>query len=731
MIIRQILLMSFIFGTNLIAQTEYQWPCTPFDQQHFINGGFCENRPDGAISIDHFHDGIDIHLLQGNNVYSVISGTVTSLSRVGINAYVRVGRYAYVHVDPSPNIQVGSIVVAYQTVLGTTNSWNHIHFKDGYSGSEINALRADGGLIPMVDNYKPAVDGIEYYINGTLTRFANNRVSGRVEIVAKARDRTDNGVLGDNNGIHEIGFQIYDATGNQALTDSIINFNFYQIPASHSYVTNVFFPGSDISNYYYTITNRVNGDGFWDTRSYAPGTYKVKVFTSDPELNSSEFWSTVEVVAQDIYPPARPDWLFLETNSSNNLRLSWLANDSTDIAGYDLYFSFNGVSWSKQISISANIQPLDTTLIIYDYPKDAAVFFRLVAYDNSAVPNFSDSSDVYGARLSISGPDLLIVDAFDRTDGYWNRGSHSYNLDYGLILDELDLAFNSCSEDMILRGDIRMSDYETVIYMLGDEGSGEPALSTDEQDLLKEYLRQGGNLIISGSELATGLSSAPDSAGRYFLSEFLRAELVSDSSVSLQVKGKASTSFDGFSTAVNAPNGKTIACDVITPAGSEPIILYDDNGVSGVYASGVFSGGSAPARLVYLAFPIELISDRQARRFLLSRIFDLFDVQTDIAVSDQSKQLSGLMLTDNYPNPFNPATQIRFNLEAPENVILEILSIDGQKIKTLINRTLSAGRHQVAWDGTDINGGNVSSGIYIYRLRTPGHQIARKMTLLR
>ena len=77
-----IFILFFIAAGVLNSQTVYNWPCDPFNQQHYINGTFCENRPSGDIARHHFHDGIDIHLPQGSNVYSVINGSITSFSTI-------------------------------------------------------------------------------------------------------------------------------------------------------------------------------------------------------------------------------------------------------------------------------------------------------------------------------------------------------------------------------------------------------------------------------------------------------------------------------------------------------------------------------------------------------------------------------------------------------------------------------------------------------------------------
>jgi len=85
----------------------------------------------------------------------------------------------------------------------------------------------------------------------------------------------------------------------------------------------------------------------------------------------------------------------------------------------------------------------------------------------------------------------------------------------------------------------------------------------------------------------------------------------------------------------------------------------------------------------------------------------------------------------NFPNPFNPETTISFNLSKVENIELEIFNIKGQKVKTLLNEQLSIGKHTVVWDGKDANNKQVSSGIYMYKLKAGDIQQTKKMILLK
>jgi hypothetical protein len=75
-------------------------------------------------------------------------------------------------------------------------------------------------------------------------------------------------------------------------------------------------------------------------------------------------------------------------------------------------------------------------------------------------------------------------------------------------------------------------------------------------------------------------------------------------------------------------------------------------------------------------------------------------------------------LTGNYPNPFNPITNIIFSLKTDSKVSLSIYNIRGQKVRTLVNDNLHAGYHSVIWNGTDESGKSVSSGVYFSRFDT-------------
>lgn len=85
----------------------------------------------------------------------------------------------------------------------------------------------------------------------------------------------------------------------------------------------------------------------------------------------------------------------------------------------------------------------------------------------------------------------------------------------------------------------------------------------------------------------------------------------------------------------------------------------------------------------------------------------------------------------NFPNPFNPATTIEYNLDRAADVRLEIFNILGQKVATVVSGMQPAGVHTCVWDGTDSEGNAAASGVYFARLSDTKHHVTRKLMLLR
>ena len=87
-------------------------------------------------------------------------------------------------------------------------------------------------------------------------------------------------------------------------------------------------------------------------------------------------------------------------------------------------------------------------------------------------------------------------------------------------------------------------------------------------------------------------------------------------------------------------------------------------------------------------------------------------------------------LANNYPNPFNPATTIKYSLPQAADVELTVYNVMGQVVRTLVAEHQSAGRYVVEWDATNDSGHSLSSGMYFYRLAAGGEFLETKKMLL-
>lgn len=95
-------------------------------------------------------------------------------------------------------------------------------------------------------------------------------------------------------------------------------------------------------------------------------------------------------------------------------------------------------------------------------------------------------------------------------------------------------------------------------------------------------------------------------------------------------------------------------------------------------------------------------------------------------IDDQQMTITDFALSQNYPNPFNPSTKIVFELPQTTDVTLNIYSINGEKIATLINNVMPAGQHNITFDAAQL-----PSGVYIYKIDAGQFSSAKKMVLMK
>ncbi|MGH7455152.1 MAG: hypothetical protein ACRENG_27605, partial [bacterium] len=470
-------------------------------------------------------------------------------------------------------------------------------------------------------------------------QFTNNSVSGRVDFVAHISEK--NGPPGSsasvlNNGTYKLGYKILSADRNTVVyspPNNGLRYQFDRKPTGD--VHNSFHPSfSNTSTHVYYVTNTPTTKTYWDASTLPEGDYAVMVFTEDTYRNADTVYVPVRVTRQDLLAPAQPTLLSIVIATTPMAR--WLANSEPDLRGYRLYSSQNNSTWTPAL-LESQLTKTTTQADLNAFTGEW--YFRLTAVDTVAPPNESANSDVYGFATSARRERLLIVDGFDRfgSSGSWQNPWHWFVFSYGQALAANGFAFETCANDAVISGAVNLRDYEAVFWLLGDESTADETFNANEQARVKAYLQNGGNLFVSGSEVAWDLDtqargSATDEA---FLRDYLKADYVADDANNFSVNGAAGSIFAGMNFNYGSLPYPEDFPDAINAAGGGAVCLRYGNGLNaGVQFAGVFPDGIRAGKLVYLGFPFETIASIAVRQEVMRRVLAFFFETTEVAAVD-------------------------------------------------------------------------------------------------
>ncbi len=738
------IILGLTITCQVAAQDSFPWPVTPFNSSQEITGNFSEYRSTSANG--HFHNGTDIPKPDGSPVYSVKNGVVTSMSAQGSSAFVRVNDVAYVHIQPNPSLSLGDSVFAQQTVLGAILSGQgHVHFTNGFVGSERSSVLAGSGLTPYQDPWPPIIRFVEFYQNNTTNKLRNEALSGPVDIVVKVDEQNgppSSRLSRRNNGTYKIGYKILSADTAQVVFEPAgegVRFQFDRKP-NNAWVNIVYFRKlSSTTSHAYQVTNDVSRDNFWNTADLLPGSYVAMAFTEDTRGNTDTSYVAVQVKETDSIAPGQPE-LRQVVETEDGMRLTWQPNSDADLAGYRLYFSFDNETWNLFRDETVYTPSVTDTTIDQILRRD--VYFRITAVDDAAIPNESVVSDVYGLSNGDFPHKVLIVDGFDRTEGAWAAPNHDFALQYGKAIFAAGISFDTVPNESVVAGLVTLQDYDALVWFVGDEAELSETLGSDEQTLLSDYLNDGGNLFLSGANIAWDLTASDSATAEdlSFVRERLHADFVTRRLASTSISGSSGSIFEGLTLNLEGGSYHAEMSDAVAAiSGAQTALEYSNGESAAITYSGPTNDG-VTQHLVYLAAPFETIADETSRLEIMRRALNFFfDLSTSVdGQNTQAGQIPKRFALDaNYPNPFNPETRIRFHLPQRADVTLTIFNALGKTVRVLSNKSFVAGHHEMVWDGIDTSGRQVASGLYIVRMlaSTPESgsffEQARKLTLLK
>ncbi|GMU84841.1 MAG: hypothetical protein AMXMBFR48_00830 [Ignavibacteriales bacterium] len=737
------------FQYILIGQdtTRYPWPINPNNVQKQVGGSFGEYRSTSADG--HYHNGTDISGSAGTPVYAVIGGQVGASfddGNTGYDSYVRINStingqtkmLTYYHTRPIANLAVGQMITAGQQI--STIAIDHVHlieyrFGITQTAAQINSLRPNGGLIPYNDPWKPYIRYVKFLRDNSDLQLPAGNLGGKIDIIAHVEETNGTTSATFNNGTYEIGYKVLSEDGQTVIhnpPDNGLRFKYYGLPRDQYVNVNYYRPESNTSKHVYIVTNgsgaanvastQVVSNNYFDADAYPYGNYKVMVFTYDTRGHGDTVYIPVTTAPADLNPPAAPLFKSILRDSTNYFTLRWTAPADGDLKGFRIHYSNDGTTF--QVRESENTLTSLITNRTYSYGLPNPLYLKVFAVDTANPANLSVQSDVYGIRSINDGKKILIVDGFNR---FLNGGS--YNLSYHDFIirfaESASFSFETVHHSAIKNGEVDLSGFQTVFWMSGDENPAEPVFTPAEMNSLKLFLEGGGNLFLSGSEIAQNLYQfgAQDSTLLRYMKDYLKIQYAyGDANLNYAI---VSDSTAVFSNAL-IPFGLTAqgspyledAPDVITgEPGTTEFIKYNVTKPAGIYYSGTFGQSSNQAKLVFLGFPFETIGSIALRTQFMTDLLKFFYPVSSIHISDETNVPEQFEVYQNYPNPFNPSTRLKFYNPSSGKVKIVLYNIIGEHVYTVADKIFAEGYHEFTMNFSDEIPALVS-GTYIARFET-------------
>ncbi|MBU1095432.1 MAG: T9SS type A sorting domain-containing protein [Bacteroidetes bacterium] len=429
--------------------------------------------------------------------------------------------------------------------------------------------------------------------------------------------------------------------------------------------------------------------------------------------------------------PVKPEEFYVTRSTEQSLDLNFSISQYSN--GYTLSRSTDGKNF-KNGGISTN-----NNFNMSNLSSDSAYYFKVAAFNNTGV---SSSTEVLASVPGYTANKILIINGFDRISGTTNTLDYIIKYVNPLMLN--NYRFDSASNEAVFNNKISLTDYEIVIWILGDESTSDETFNVFEQGIVKTYLQNGGKLFVTGSEIGWDLYAKGGSDDKIFYNDFLQASYIDDapggqSGKYYSAEGMPNTIFDGL-TSFNFDNGAHGTFDVDWPdainARPDAKNILKFTGISsyaGISYEGTFNGGNKTGKLVYLSIPFETIYPDNIRMEILTRVLNFF--KTAVSVKDDAVTADQFKILGNYPNPFNPETNIVFNSPEQTSIIFQIYNSLGQLV---FNKDYEAdsGINKIVWNGEDINGIQAASGTYFYSIKLNDYNsgvkyLYGKMMLLR
>ncbi|MFC1574203.1 FlgD immunoglobulin-like domain containing protein [Candidatus Latescibacterota bacterium] len=213
-----------------------------------------------------------------------------------------------------------------------------------------------------------------------------------------------------------------------------------------------------------------------------------------------------------------------------------------------------------------------------------------------------------------------------------------------------------------------------------------------------------GGSIIFGMKTSSGMSNASLS-GEYILLQYFTWGESSAEYLVLNIDGNGNGTYEIVYSSVDNESGAGLFTYSVNDDGTFSMTVTDEGDDPVIVRKGIVSSDGKSITMTAMANSILGIYTGIATTDITTGVHESVDVPDDFA------------LRQNYPNPFNPITTIRYSLEQTDFVQLDVYTITGSLVQTLVRGETSPGSYTVVWDGRDDNGLVAASGVYFYTLK--------------
>jgi M6 family metalloprotease-like protein len=369
---------------------------------------------------------------------------------------------------------------------------------------------------------------------------------------------------------------------------------------------------------------------------------------------------------------------------------------------------------------SDSTAPVEFTMALGMQPTNAR--FDLAMITTSPPDTFLTTFYKY-----VGGVEVLLVDDDGGSPIGDATNRESY---YKSALDSLNIPYDYWdATHTTLPDTASMYSHHYVIWFTGDNRSN--VLNATRVTLLRNYLDHGGRLFLTGQNIAEQLSASTDST---FLRDYLKAGFVGNCWAG-RIWGTQSDPIGmGDSVWASAYDGASnqASSDILEVlSGANHPFSYDPPSQG---AAATAFASSTGYRVVFFGFGFEAIVNTKTgfakRQAVMQRVLDFLSSNQATDVDDTFSDLTlpaAFELSQNFPNPFNPVTMIRYEISPKANgqhFALDIYNIIGQKVATLASGIARTGSYTAEFDAT-----TEPSGVYLYRLTVGTETITKKMVL--